>query len=133
MLSGTRPATLEDILHTSPRNVFVFSSFGESFKIEKVREIIAKSTLKTDAAFQVFILVSPELLTLEAANALLKTFEEVPDRTLFLLCGESFEKLPSTLRSRILYLSENRHQYWESPLHTTLVDALCRGDAFPLL
>ncbi|MEN3033506.1 MAG: DNA polymerase III subunit gamma/tau [Aquificaceae bacterium] len=50
--------------------------------------------------YKVFILDEAHMLTKEAFNALLKTLEEPPSKTLFILCTTEYEKLPPTIVSR---------------------------------
>ncbi|MCS7083860.1 MAG: DNA polymerase III subunit gamma/tau [Aquificaceae bacterium] len=50
--------------------------------------------------YKVFILDEAHMLTKEAFNALLKTLEEPPPKTLFILCTTEYEKLPPTIVSR---------------------------------
>ncbi|MBI2268642.1 MAG: DNA polymerase III subunit gamma/tau [Candidatus Blackburnbacteria bacterium] len=52
------------------------------------------------ASKKVYIIDEAHMLTLEAANALLKTLEEPPDHVLFILATTAPEKLPDTIRSR---------------------------------
>src|SRR3990167_10708590 len=49
---------------------------------------------------KVYIIDEAHMLTLEAANALLKTLEEPPSHVLFVLATTLPEKLPDTIRSR---------------------------------
>lgn len=49
---------------------------------------------------KVYIIDEAHMLTLEAANALLKTLEEPPSHVLFILATTLAEKLPETIRSR---------------------------------
>lgn len=59
----------------------------------------------TEGSWKVGVLVAPDRLTREAANALLKTLEEPPARTLFLLLSTEPDRLLETIRSRCLRLS----------------------------
>ncbi|MBI3956667.1 MAG: DNA polymerase III subunit delta' [Candidatus Kerfeldbacteria bacterium] len=49
---------------------------------------------------RVALIGSADILTIEAANALLKTLEEPPPQTVLVLCTTALETLPSTVRSR---------------------------------
>ncbi len=70
--------------------------------IENVRnQVIARMGLPPhEADTRVFIIEEATALAPPAANALLKTLEEPPNRTLFVLCTTSPEQLLPTIRSR---------------------------------
>ena len=74
---------------------------ARSIKIEEIRELIHQSTLKPyEGKWKVFILKGAERLTLEAANALLKTLEEPPAHSVFILLVENKAHLLETIQSR---------------------------------
>jgi DNA polymerase-3 subunit delta' len=70
--------------------------------IESVRaQVIARIALPPhEAAVRVFIVEEATAMAPPAANALLKTLEEPPARTLFVLCTTAPEQLLPTIRSR---------------------------------
>ena len=70
--------------------------------IENVRnQVIARIGLPPhEAEVRVFIIEEATALAPPAANALLKTLEEPPQRTLFMLCTTAPEQLLPTIRSR---------------------------------
>ena len=70
--------------------------------IESVRnQVIARIGLPPhEAAVRVFVVEEATALAPPAANALLKTLEEPPPRTLFVLCTTAPEQLLPTIRSR---------------------------------
>lgn len=70
--------------------------------IERVREqVIARLGLPPhEAEVRVFIVEEATAMAPPAANALLKTLEEPPARTLFVLCTTAPEQLLPTIRSR---------------------------------
>jgi DNA polymerase-3 subunit delta' len=80
--------------------------FGEdeksrSLKIELVREILHQASLKPyEGRWKVFILEGAERLTGEASNALLKTLEEPPGHSVFILLAENKAHLLETIQSR---------------------------------
>jgi DNA polymerase-3 subunit delta' len=70
--------------------------------IERVREqVIARVALPPhEAEVRVFVVEEATAMAPPAANALLKTLEEPPSRTLFVLCTTAPEQLLPTIRSR---------------------------------
>jgi DNA polymerase III delta' subunit len=75
---------------------------GQIVPIERVREqVIARIGLPPhEADVRVFIVEEATAMAPPAANALLKTLEEPPPRTLFVLCTSAPEQLLPTIRSR---------------------------------
>src|SRR5437660_264263 len=70
--------------------------------IESVRaQVIARIALPPhEANVRVFVVEEATSMAPPAANALLKTLEEPPARTLFVLCTTAPEQLLPTIRSR---------------------------------
>ena len=69
--------------------------------IDEIRELREKVRLSPmNARNKVYIIDEVHMLTNEAANALLKTLEEPPENTVFVLCTTEAEKLPETVISR---------------------------------
>ena len=74
---------------------------ARSIKIEAVRAILHEASLKPfEGRWKVFILEGAERLTPEASNALLKTLEEPPAHSVFLLLVENKAHLLETIQSR---------------------------------
>lgn len=74
---------------------------ARSIKIEEIRQLIHGASLKPfEGKWKVFILKGADRLTLEAANALLKTLEEPPEHSVFILLVESKAHLLETIQSR---------------------------------
>ncbi len=75
---------------------------GQIVPIENVRnQVIARLGLPPhEADVRVFVIEEATALAPPAANALLKTLEEPPARTLFVLCTSAPEQLLPTIRSR---------------------------------
>lgn len=81
-----------------------FELSGASVKIERVREIIAELTHRPTGLFGRAIVVrQAHALSAQAQNALLKTIEEPPENTVFLLTGNVEGALP-TIASRCLVM-----------------------------
>lgn len=87
--AGTHP----DILEITPQ--------GSSIPVSVIRELIRKTGYHRYSARHRFIIIDPaEAMQTSAANALLKTLEEPPDGTGFLLLTSQPASLLPTIRSR---------------------------------
>ena len=72
-----------------------------AIKVDAVRALIADLALTAHGAgFKVAVIMPAHAMTEAAANALLKTLEEPPRRTLLLLATSEPSRLPATVRSR---------------------------------
>lgn len=70
--------------------------------VDNIREIIDKCKSKSlDCKYKVFIIDEVHMLSIGAFNALLKTLEEPPSGTIFILCTTDPQKIPSTILSRV--------------------------------
>ena len=77
------------------------SKDSETIKIEQIRDLMEQIHLRPfEAKFKVFIIKNVETLTLEAANAILKTLEEPSKNSLLILTTCLAEKNLDTIRSR---------------------------------
>src|SRR3989475_8572528 len=63
--------------------------------------------------YRVFIIDEVHMLTTEAFNALLKTLEEPPPRSLFILATTEAHKLPATIQSRCQHFAFRLLDYQE--------------------
>ncbi|MFC1576113.1 DNA polymerase III subunit delta' [Candidatus Omnitrophota bacterium] len=89
--SGAHP----DVILAEPR--LASSSVG----IERVRELIARANLKPyEGIRKVFIIDKAHAMTQEAQNSFLKTLEEPPNDTTFILVSRSEAALLPTIASR---------------------------------
>ncbi len=74
--------------------------------IDEIRELRENVRyLPARDPYKVFIIDEAHMLTTEAFNALLKTLEEPPPRSLFVLCTTEAHKLPTTIQSRCQHFS----------------------------
>jgi DNA polymerase-3 subunit delta' len=75
-------------------------------KIEQIRELLRTIYLKpTQAPFKVAVVVGADRLNVQAANAFLKTLEEPPADSVFILLSADPQRLLETILSRCLQLS----------------------------
>jgi DNA polymerase-3 subunit delta' len=74
---------------------------GRAIHVDTMQELIERSSLKPyRAKYRVAILVDAERMNDAAANKFLKTLEEPPGNSLFILVSHSPEQLPATIVSR---------------------------------
>lgn len=70
--------------------------------VEAMRDIIAQArTYPVGSKWKIFIIDEVHALSAAAWSAALKTFEEVPARTIFLMATTNPEKIPPTILSRV--------------------------------
>ena len=84
---------------------FTYVSGEASIKIDELRAIM-KEVYESpfEAPVRVVLIDNAELMTHEAANALLKTLEEPPPSNLFVLVSSREQEIPLTVRSRCMRL-----------------------------
>ena len=96
---------------------------GQSFKIDQVREVVRQVSLRPAMGpRKVFVLDEADKLTADAANALLKSLEDPPPGTIFVLTSGNRETLPPTVLSRCLQIPFR-------PVATSAVAALLQKEA----
>lgn len=77
--------------------------------VDNVRLIIEGATQRSlDGKYKVYILDEVHQLSTQAFNALLKTIEEAPKYTVFILCTTEYHKVPVTIQNRCQQFFLNR-------------------------
>lgn len=105
--SGTGKTTAARIL---ARSLNPESQFQETVEldaasnggVESARTLIEQLRYSTGGAYRVVIIDEAHSMTREAFNALLKTLEEPPAGTIFVLVTTEPEKLPETILTRLI-------------------------------
>ncbi len=92
--------TCKNLTAGTHADTLVFADNGESLGIETVRDITAKASIKAEGMRRLILIENAERMGNEAQNALLKTLEEPPGRTAFVLTTSRLDTLLPTLRSR---------------------------------
>lgn len=73
----------------------------KSIKIEEIRKAIEEASLRPyEGQWKVFVILQAGRMTPDASNAMLKTLEEPPERTVFILTAESKQEMLETIQSR---------------------------------
>lgn len=91
-----------------------------SVKIEQIRDLILRLNMSSRSAYKILIIQNIERMTPEAVNALLKTLEEPPPRTIFILTSMTTKSLLPTLVSRVRVI--RFHRVSEDLLNKYLTD-----------
>lgn len=98
---------VEEQLDNYPYLLVVSPKGGRAISIDTIRELQHFTTLKIpgkQGIRRVVIIESADLMTTEAQNALLKTLEEPPADTVFILTAGSVDALLPTIQSRVRIL-----------------------------
>lgn len=90
------------ILKGSSEVLTILSPEQGQIKIERVREVLKGMMFQSLREAQGFVIEEAEKLHPAAANALLKTIEEPPEKTTVFLCSDFPQQLMPTIRSRLL-------------------------------
>ena len=87
--------TFPDYVHVAPEED------NKAISVDAIRELISKLHLTRHFdAYKVALIECAEQMNTNAANALLKTLEEPPEKTLIILVTSQPLSLPATIRSR---------------------------------
>lgn len=98
MAEGNHPDYFEIAREADKKNI----------TIDKIREAIKQTQYRPyEGRYKVFLIDGAEQMTIEAANALLKTLEEPTAQTVFILVTPAPHQLPSTVVSRCQTLRFN--------------------------
>ena len=74
---------------------------GESIKIDTIRELIRKTNLTIQGKYRIILIENIERMPIEAQNSFLKTLEEPPGETIFILTTSHINQVLPTILSRV--------------------------------
>ncbi|MAH80393.1 MAG: hypothetical protein CMP39_01740 [Rickettsiales bacterium] len=109
--SQDSPITLNEENITNIPDLLYFSTEASSIKVDDIQFIQNRIKYGPSVYKRLFVIIDQaDLLTVQAANAFLKTLEEPLDNISFLLLTTRFKQLIPTIRSRCqhLYIGENQ-------------------------
>lgn len=96
----------------SPKNLdtIVLGDNGDSIKVEEVRSLVNRVNLTSQSPYKAVLIQNVERMTVPAANAFLKTLEEPPDRTVFVLTASGLSLVLPTIvsRTRVVRFSSSK-------------------------
>ncbi len=89
---------------SSPNNMDILEMDAASNNsVDDIRDLIEKvKYVPVASKYKVYIIDEVHMLTMQAFNALLKTLEEPPEHTVFILATTEVHKLPQTILSRCM-------------------------------
>lgn len=93
--------TCTQVLKGIHQDTMVLADDGETIKIQTVRELLERINLSTQSRYKVVLIEDVARLTIEAANALLKTLEEPPSNTIFIGTIRDVKGTLATIVSRM--------------------------------
>jgi len=94
-------AACRQVLAGSHPDVTIVDTAGLTIGVDDVRELVLKAAMApTMGRWSVILVQDADRLTDQAANAMLKSIEEPPGRTLWLLCAPTSDDVMPTIRSR---------------------------------
>lgn len=120
---ATRPclecASCKKISNHQHPDYFYLSPDGQKIKIEQIRQVQNKLVLTPlEALYKIVVIDDADLLTAQAANSLLKSLEEPPAHTLFILLASNLSGILPTIRSRC------RRLYFAAPAGEDLISLM---------
>ncbi len=111
---------------TSHPDVIVLDRESEAreLSVSAIRSLLERASLSSAlGGYRVFVIPEADRLNAEAANALLKVVEDPPRGLVWALGASRSERLPATLRSRLVMITIPTRSETASFQHTP--DALC--------
>lgn len=104
---GKCPSCIQSDSGSQP-DLLMLEPDGSSIKIEQIRTLLSKVSLRSyENTYKVIIINDAHLMTEQAANCLLKTLEEPTGNTVFILVTAQVQNLPVTILSRCQQISFN--------------------------
>ncbi len=110
---GTCPTCIQ-IQKKVHSDTMVMNDNGESIKIDDIRNLIRKTNLTHQGLQRIIIMENIERMPSEAQNSFLKTLEEPPSKTIFIMTTNQIDEILPTIQSRV------RHYHFPTVPYATL-------------
>lgn len=81
---------------------------GNTLKIENIRQLNEKIAMSSQNRYKVVLIQNIERMTIESANAMLKSLEEPPERVIFILTSSNIQQVLATILSRVRVINFQR-------------------------
>jgi len=100
----------QTVTEAKGNKIILSSEPGVSIKVDDVRDLLKKMSLRNwaEGSSRYVLIPNAELLTVQSSNALLKSLEEAPEGTYFLMAAPSQKSLLKTIISRafVIYVAD---------------------------
>lgn len=100
----------QSVTEAKGNKIILNSEPGVSIKVNDVRDLLKKMSLRNwgEGSSRYVLIPHAELLTVQSSNALLKSLEEAPEGTYFLMAAPSKNSLLKTIISRsfVIYVAD---------------------------
>jgi len=100
----------QTVTEAKGNKIILSSEPGVSIKVDDVRDLLKKMSLRNwaEGSSRYVLIPNAELLTVQSSNALLKSLEEAPPGTYFLMAAPSQKSLLKTIISRafVIYVAD---------------------------
>ena len=134
VVAGVEIMSLDDLSEMIIPHVFVWRQTDRNVLIRQAKDIITKVYLHASPDHgAIFIVEGIDHFTIEAANSLLKLFEEPPAGALFVLTAESIERILPTVRSRVIVFAGGGTAQDLPRDIREQIEGYCLGDRAPFL
>lgn len=101
--SGVGKTSIARIFANSINGSVIEVDAASNNSVDNIRTIIDEAQLRAlDAIYKVFIIDEAHMITTAGWNAFLKTLEEPPTYTIFILCTTNSDKIPDTIQNRCI-------------------------------
>ncbi len=122
-LKNVNLTNLDDVKSEYMQDLRVFFTDDRVFKKDLAEKIIEQVSIKSSGDFNVFVILEIDKFNKESGNMLLKTFEDIPERTIFLFTSNSEEDVLDTIKSRIIKISSNKREFFLNENIKSKIDA----------
>jgi DNA polymerase-3 subunit delta' len=82
-------------------DIIVMVDRGETIRIDHVRDLIHKTNLTSQGRLRIVLIENIERMPIEAQNSFLKTLEEPPGKTIFIMTSTRPNQVLPTIKSRV--------------------------------
>jgi len=120
----------QSVTEAKGNKLVLSSDAGVSIKVDDVRDLLKKMSLRNwaEGSSRYILIPHAEMLTTQSSNALLKSLEEAPEGTYFLMAAPSKNNLLKTIISRSFVIYVPQENKSKESLETAFETAFFAAD-----